>query len=165
MPLRFPANWDKQWSCGTTVNISGVVQKNSCNNGENIKVKLTSNADVTISFNGSVITINAVENTTPIICSLKGSFDSWGDGKEMTLNGGEYQIQNVSLTAGQEVKIYYGSKTAGYEEVENKASYISKDNTYGNIVIEQTGTYSFYYKISSNLTVSSESIRFELSIM
>ena len=145
------ANWDKQWSCGTTVNISGVVQKNSCNNGDNIKVKLTSNADVTISFNGSVITINAVENTTPIICSLKGSFDSWGDGKEMTLNGGEYQIQNVSLTAGQEVKIYYGSKTAGYEEVENKASYISKDNTYGNIVIEQTGTYSFYYKISSNL--------------
>ena len=145
------ANWDTQWACGTTVNVSGDVIKKSCSNGGNIIVELTKNADVTISFNGSVITVNAVENTTPIICSLKGSFDSWGDGKEMTLNGGEYQIKNVSLTVGQEVKIYYASKTAGYDEVENKDSYISKDNTYGNIVIEQTGTYSFYYKISSNL--------------
>lgn len=147
-------NWDTQWGCGSlnTSDVKGVATKGQCNNnGDDVVINLSKNADVTITFNGSKITVNAVENTTAVTCFLKGSFDSWGDGKEMALNGGEYQITKVTLTAGQEVKIYYGSKTAGYDEVENKASYISKDNTYGNIVIEQTGTYSFYYKISSNL--------------
>ena len=145
------ANWNYEHACGTPVAVVGVVQTNSCNNGNNISVKLTKNADVTISYNGTTITITANEITADLTCYLRGSFDSWGDGKEMTLNGGEYQITNVSLTAGQEVKIYYGDNNAGYSQVENPASYISKDNQYDNIVIEETGTYSFYYKISSNL--------------
>ena len=149
------ANWNKQWACGTTVNVSGVVTKNSCNNGDNISVKLTKNADVTISFNGSVITVTATEITAALDAYLKGSFDTWGTGKQMTKNGDQFELKNVPLTADTQLKINYAANVwAGYDQVKSgdKADFCTRgtggdDN---NIIISVTGTYSFYYKQASN---------------
>ena len=149
------ANWNKQWACGTTVNVSGVVTKNSCNNGDNISVKLTKNADVTISFNGSVITVTATEITAALDAYLKGSFDTWGTGKQMTKNGDQFELKNVQLTADTQLKINYAANVwAGYDQVKSgdKADFCTRgtggdDN---NIIISVTGTYSFYYKQASN---------------
>ena len=149
--------WNKQWACGAVKSVSGVAE--SCcgsDSGGNIKFRLSKNADVTIKFDGTNITIDAVENTTVVTCDLVGSFstDGWTTGgKEMNLNdeGSEYQITNVNLTAGTEVKVKYVDIMAGYSQLENPDIYVSKDDQYDNIVIKETGVYSFYYKISSNL--------------
>ena len=149
------ANWNKQWSCGTTVNVSGVVTKNSCNNGDNISVKLTKNADVTISFNGSVITVTATEITVALDAYLKGSFDTWGTGKQMTKNGDQFELKNVPLTADTQLKINYAANVwAGYDQVKSgdKGGFCTRgtDGDDNNIIISVTGTYSFYYKQASN---------------
>ena len=149
------ANWNKQWSCGTTVNVSGVVTKNSCNNGDNISVKLTKNADVTISFNGSVITVTATEVTVALDAYLKGSFDTWGTGKKMTKNGDQFELKNVELGADTQLKINYaGNIWAGYDQVKSgdKGGFCTRgnDGDDNNIIISVTGTYSFYYKQASN---------------
>ncbi len=148
-------NWDKQWACGTTVNVSGVVTKNSCNNGDNISVKLTKNADVTISFNGSVITVTATEVTVALDAYLKGSFDTWGTGKQMTKNGDQFELKNVELGADTQLKINYaGNIWAGYDQVKSgdKGGFCTRGNggDDNNIIISVTGTYSFYYKQASN---------------
>ena len=149
------ANWNKQWACGTTVNVSGVVTKNSCNNGDNISVKLTKNADVTISFNGSVITVTATEVTVALDAYLKGSFDTWGTGKQMTKNGDQFELKNVELGADTQLKINYaGNIWAGYDQVKSgdKGGFCTRGNggDDNNIIISVTGTYSFYYKQASN---------------
>lgn len=149
------ANWNKQWACGTTMNVSGVVTKNSCNNGDNISVKLTKNADVTISFNGSVITVTATEVTVALDAYLKGSFDTWGTGKQMTKNGDQFELKNVELGADTQLKINYaGNIWAGYDQVKSgdKGGFCTRGNggDDNNIIISVTGTYSFYYKQASN---------------
>lgn len=150
-------NWDSQWGCGSlnASDVKGVATKGQCNNsGDDVVINLSKNADVTITFNGSKITVNAVENTTAVTCFLKGSFDSWGNGEEMTLNGNQYELKDVELDANTELKINYVDTWTGYDEVKSsdKSSFCTRGTGDGdnNIVISAKGTYSFYYKFADN---------------
>lgn len=147
--------WSNQWACGAVKSVTGVATKGQCNNnGDDIVINLSKQADVTITFDGSKITVNAVENTTVITCFLKGTFDNWGVGKEMIKNDQQYELKNVLLDVNTEIKINYVSTWAGYDQIKSDVqSFCSKkeggdgDN---NIIINEKAYYSFYYKNASN---------------
>ena len=78
--------------------------------------------------------------------TLKGSFDSWGAGQDLTYNADLYNPEQYSVTkaftAGDEIKLYSNGTWKGIANLENGAWFYGADN----ITFKASGTYTIYFK-------------------
>ena len=86
-----------------------------------------------------------------------GSFD-WDNGYRMNLNGSEYEIKRLYLTAGDTFKVragnYYGSGCnviRGGTNISNPSDYLKSGSGNDNATVVKTGYYEFYVSNGQNI--------------
>ena len=114
-----------------------------------------------------------IHRNPEVTWTLKGSFDSWGDGEALTYNADLYIPEQYKIThtcaAGDSFKLNSGSSWIGFNEIENQ-TWFSRNNEVGHdndAIIRLAGEYTIYWKPKANQmwigVPNSRSVLFDLS--
>ena len=84
--------------------------------------------------------------------TLKGSFDSWGAGQQLTYSGDLYNPEQYAITvnlfSNDQIKFNSGSTYLGFDSLENDTWFYRWNNgeADNNIIVKLSGQYTFYLK-------------------
>ena len=85
--------------------------------------------------------------------TLKGSFDSWSDGRALSLQSDLYFPEQYAITttlsSNDQLKFNCGDIYLGFDQIENQDWFFrwnSEDASNNNIMVKLTGEYTFYLK-------------------